>query len=721
MDFIKCDRFKTFREELPSKKFQFLNENDSIHKMKVVDEDSSSQNKANDAGCKILKEEFEKQEDELTTVRQLVASTGMFRDNLRRIDMVLVVEDNPSSNMDNLKITFFTNILKTGLEIELESGLMPAHKELSFIKIHAPKKVLTEYGEIFGVKRYFIDNRLDTISPKLRKFAKFNFFNNENEREWIKIVRKNYTTPNGYSHFERSLIVYKILLHLPFGDHANHYGINRLLKRNIILDAYALHDGPYFLIPKQKARELNARQILYYTWTGVQNIFKSQPLHLIHEYFGPTVTFYFAFYGYLNKALAVASIGGIITFVLPFIDKSEDILRPEFKIKYTSSRRSYKTGLKYNESEYYTFLRYLISKGIIVMYILAIFPIMSITIQIHNKFFDSFIMGQKKEKWWDYILLAMFQTVYTLLVSLLEKIYCYITHYAVNFENHRTHKTYEKSLIEKQFGFSMTLMYPFMGLRTDYSRGSKSNSAIPCWEREYALKNVDENFFTKNYLILAIQFSLITLFVVSFPLAPSVVLLINLWDLRHTASKLLLASKRPLHIRSPGIGAWNNMFSFTAYAAIITNAITLVFSTRLILRYYFASRNKPLNTTLDFVLVHLRTDENYYRKKECYSPEFLEPVGTTHKADTFHWRGLLDSMTRKSEYHMFSIYKVVFIFLFIHIMAFVGFLLKYFFPPIIREIKETKATERRIKTLYHHYKDAEESKEEIGSSIHKKV
>ncbi|CAH2099931.1 unnamed protein product [Euphydryas editha] len=712
MDFIKCDRFKTFREELPSKKFQFLNENDSIHKMKVVDEDSSSQNKANDAGCKILKEEFEKQEDELTTVRQLVASTGMFRDNLRRIDMVLVVEDNPSSNMDNLKITFFTNILKTGLEIELESGLMPAHKELSFIKIHAPKKVLTEYGEIFGVKRYFIDNRLDTISPKLRKFAKFNFFNNENEREWIKIVRKNYTTPNGYSHFERSLIVYKILLHLPFGDHANHYGINRLLKRNIILDAYALHDGPYFLIPKQKARELNARQILYYTWTGVQNIFKSQPLHLIHEYFGPTVTFYFAFYGYLNKALAVASIGGIITFVLPFIDKSEDILRnlicnanykmcpycatwkrcpfrnsseycdpmavnlmldhqysvyfsvfmvlwalsfitfwkrkeyflkwmwevngknlyyktayrPEFKIKYTSSRRSYKTGLKYNESEYYTFLRYLISKGIIVMYILAIFPIMSITIQIHNKFFDSFIMGQKKEKWWDYILLAMFQTVYTLLVSLLEKIYCYITHYAVNFENHRTHKTYEKSLIEKQFGFT-------------------------------------------------IQFSLITLFVVSFPLAPSVVLLINLWDLRHTASKLLLASKRPLHIRSPGIGAWNNMFSFTAYAAIITNAITLVFSTRLILRYYFASRNKPLNTTLDFVLVHLRTKI------------IIEKKSATH----------------------------------LHIMAFVGFLLKYFFPPIIREIKETKATERRIKTLYHHYKDAEESKEEIGSSIHKKV
>lgn len=67
---------------------------------------------------------------------------------------------------------------------------MPAHKKLSFIKIHAPNKVLTEYGETFGVKRYFVDSHLNSISPKVTKLTKiFNFFKNENEREWIKIVR----------------------------------------------------------------------------------------------------------------------------------------------------------------------------------------------------------------------------------------------------------------------------------------------------------------------------------------------------------------------------------------------------------------------------------------------------------------------------------------------------------------------------------------------------
>lgn len=43
------------------------------------------------------------------------------------------------------------------------------------------------------------------------------------------------------------------------------------------------------------------------------------------------------------------------------------------------------------------------------------------------------------------------------------------------------------------------------------------------------------------------------------------------------------------------------------------------------------------------------------------------------------------------------------------------FLFKYLFPPNIREIEETTAVENRIKSLYYHYKDVVENKEEIGS------
>lgn len=50
-----------------------------------------------------------------------------------------------------------------------------------------------------------------------------------------------------------------------------------------------------------------------------------------------------------------------------------------------------------------------------------------------------------------------------------------------------------------------------------------------------------------------------------------------------------------------------------------------------------------------------------------------------------------------------------------------GFLLKYLFPPNIRDIEETAAVENRIKSLYYHYKDGVENKEEIGSYIQKKM
>ncbi|XP_064076867.1 anoctamin-5-like [Vanessa tameamea] len=205
----------------------------------------------------------------------------MFRDNKRRIDLVLVVEDKPLAEAtDTLKTDFLTNIVKTGLQVEVEPGVMSAHKNLLFMKIHAPDHVIKDYGEIFGVKRHFVENHLDSLNPILTCMK-------NTETDWIKLIRNNYSKSNGYSYFERSLIVYKILLHLPFGDQANHYGINRLLERNILLDAYALHDGPYHFMPDQSVVGSNARQILYYEWSGFQNIFKSQPLHLIHEYFGP--------------------------------------------------------------------------------------------------------------------------------------------------------------------------------------------------------------------------------------------------------------------------------------------------------------------------------------------------------------------------------------------------------------------------------------------------
>lgn len=287
MNLIKCGRFKTIQSEPPNRKVLLYDEIGSLHRLRVLSEESDL-DKGTDTGDKeqappparvaideveeeILEEPEKEQpaedkEEEEVAPEVVKPITGVFRDDERRIDVVLVVQDDSNSGADRYKLDFITNILKTGLEVEIEPGLMDVHKHLSFILIHGPDDVLNEYGNFFAVKRYFVDSRLDmmgslktkSILQKLGKIFKFRYFKNK-EMEWLKIMRGSYTSP-GYSNYERSLIVYKILRHLPFGDRVNQYGLHRLLKRNVVLDAYALHDGPYFHLEGQTAAVANGRQ-----------------------------------------------------------------------------------------------------------------------------------------------------------------------------------------------------------------------------------------------------------------------------------------------------------------------------------------------------------------------------------------------------------------------------------------------------------------------------
>ncbi|XP_013167004.1 PREDICTED: anoctamin-9-like isoform X2 [Papilio xuthus] len=146
------------------------------------------------------------------------------------------------------------------------------------------------------------------------------------EHNWINLIRKEYAQPLQYSSLDRSLIVYMALLNVRFGDRQNYIGLERLIKRKVVIDAYALHDGPYYI--PQDSTSINARQILFYNWVGITNIFTRQPLNVVHEYFGPKVALYFAYYGLYNLFLTIASIAALMTlFLAVFLNETYMNLR----------------------------------------------------------------------------------------------------------------------------------------------------------------------------------------------------------------------------------------------------------------------------------------------------------------------------------------------------------------------------------------------------------
>ncbi|CAH2068487.1 unnamed protein product, partial [Iphiclides podalirius] len=115
--------------------------------------------------------------------------TGFLRDGVKRIDLVLVINDDGDGKVEMFRVNFLNNVIKAGLEIELESGV-ESHEE-------------------------FIN-----VGNKFQGMA--------NERELIKAVRMHDLGPINYSSLERSIIVYRVLLSLPFGFHENYFGLNRV-------------------------------------------------------------------------------------------------------------------------------------------------------------------------------------------------------------------------------------------------------------------------------------------------------------------------------------------------------------------------------------------------------------------------------------------------------------------------------------------------------------
>ncbi|XP_049880961.1 anoctamin-4-like isoform X2 [Pectinophora gossypiella] len=229
--------------------------------------------------------------------------TGMFADGIRRVDFVLVLRSSETLMAERTTLAFLMALVQAGIDLETEAGVLQEHEEVQFVKLYAADIVLDKFAGMYDVRRYFRNNHENFFNYRI--YFMENYCQLKQEIDWIKSVRSHYTRPLQLSNMERSYIVYLLMRNLnPQSGH----GLDRLLQKRIILDAFALHDGPYYCTPNQNFDSFNARQVLFLNWPGRRNIFKYQPLNMIHEYFGSKLAFYFVFYGFYNMALVFATL-----------------------------------------------------------------------------------------------------------------------------------------------------------------------------------------------------------------------------------------------------------------------------------------------------------------------------------------------------------------------------------------------------------------------------
>lgn len=95
----------------------------------------------------------------------------MFRDGRRKIDMILCFEEENEGVMTQTEAlkreqrkTFHENLLKEGLEIEIENKIQSFDEKTYFVKIHIPWRTESRYSEVLNLRLPV--KRFITISVK---------------------------------------------------------------------------------------------------------------------------------------------------------------------------------------------------------------------------------------------------------------------------------------------------------------------------------------------------------------------------------------------------------------------------------------------------------------------------------------------------------------------------------------------------------------------------
>ncbi|XP_026739846.1 anoctamin-4 [Trichoplusia ni] len=285
----------------------------------------------------------------------------LFRDGRRRIDMVLAYEEEDYGVMTENEArkrehrrTFQENLIKEGLELELENKCLSFDEKTWFLKVHIPWKTEMRLAEVIGMK--LPTKRFITISVRAwsdeKQAEKDKRWHSKWRRRWKQLYEYEHsriepepsfygaTDQSGarreemflvkdrhtqFSPAQRSLLVMQILLRAKYDNNETKMGIRRLLNDGTYTACFPLHEGRHDV--DMSDGTVTDRRLLYLEWARPSKWYKKQPLWLIRRYFGDKIGLYFCWLGFYTKMLYAPAIVGTLCFLygLASMDSHDNI------------------------------------------------------------------------------------------------------------------------------------------------------------------------------------------------------------------------------------------------------------------------------------------------------------------------------------------------------------------------------------------------------------
>lgn len=227
-----------------------------------------------------------------------------------------------------------------------------------------------------------------------------------------------------------------------------------------------------------------------------------------------------------------------------------------------------------------------------------------------------------------------------------------------------------------------------------------SEKVIPRWEQDYQLQPMGKLGLFYEYLEMVIQFGFVTLFVASFPLAPLLALVNNLFEIRVDAWKFTTQFRRIVPEKAQDIGAWQAILQGVTILAVVTNTAIIAFTSDMIPRlvYYWAFSVSPYvensnHTMTGFINSSLSVFNISDFSSKSRPRDDIKP-GWFNNITTCRYRDYRNPPDHHNPYQ-FNVYywhviaaKLAFMIVVEHIVYFTKFMLSYLIPDVPQALNE---------------------------------